>query len=816
MIKFLDLNTGYSFDGVWENNQSKGYVFWFPDEQSTNIIYSNQICILSDSNEALTLSLNYNAVFGFPKPDITPEVISEKDDNFIEKHCVFTYTIDKETWGEKINDKYYAHAFNVLGHSKEEGEYILNIHINDTQYIKVGADFYDEYEPVYINLSNMGVEIPETIQKAIYDANVYEDYKDNILINRKFKELISNYWDIIANRGSYKSLQNSLKWFEWGDNLIIKEILCHENGNRLYFNDKDIATIFEDNDIKNFENHIKTTYISLYCSLFDELQTVDAVFNNYDDYNNNHNSIAINDVVKLINSTDNYPAGFYRVIDNKRLQYLSGTQYDSEYNPKLVTTIQRWTCEELQLKMALLAQFFGTFFLPIHMSILHAVVENSVFTNTVKAITGSILKRTDMFGDFEYVDCNIVNDSHFKMGNVNVQVSDNTVYSNGITYIDNKEIETGFGVDKFGIIGLVDDSSIENFAKYYYSGPGLIIPIELIINNQLDKDFIKNTIVDIDFNTNSTRVFLYDKINCKNNKFTIKFNYLIKSAGSYALRFTFITGSSKTITKTIKFIVDDADNLNINIYKVNCKDDSQGFTYEDFMDTSVSDYLFRIQPNKCASYYIQHLPYMLPNNELYSGYSGIKLSRTVVIDVQGLNGKDKPYSDYKQIVIRGLMDNDFLEFDRYDENNNIKYMVFVSKKFYGEIPHDIKNMNLNIIRNDLGFYPQFHKLVLMNGNTIDDYTISQYDAVCCAAEINNFDKIEKFRYGHLIDAAEWTFINATDNSIVYHPASTKTPFVATKNNSITPGYYDISFKYSLTNGITDECKLDSGFRIKVI
>ena len=52
--------------------------------------------------------------------------------------------------------------------------------------IKIGADFYGEYEQVYINLSNFGVEIPDYVQKAIYDSNVHEDYKDNILFDNKF------------------------------------------------------------------------------------------------------------------------------------------------------------------------------------------------------------------------------------------------------------------------------------------------------------------------------------------------------------------------------------------------------------------------------------------------------------------------------------------------------------------------------------------------------------------------------------------------------------------------------------------------------
>ena len=43
------------------------------------------------------------------------------------------------------------------------------------------------------------------------------------LLEKKFKELLVNYWDVIANKGSYKSLINSIKWFEYGDILKLRD-----------------------------------------------------------------------------------------------------------------------------------------------------------------------------------------------------------------------------------------------------------------------------------------------------------------------------------------------------------------------------------------------------------------------------------------------------------------------------------------------------------------------------------------------------------------------------------------------------------------
>ena len=775
-MKFLNLETGYSFDGLWTNEQSKGYIFWFPSEQSINITYTTPICIVSKEqlDDNTVISIEDNDVFSFISH--TADSITVDGFDFDGKPKYMSTITVGDLDCESINNN-YIYVFNVACKSVEEGEYICKITIGDYGYIRVGADFYGENESLYVNLANFGAEIPETIQKAIYDSNVHEDFKDNILINRKFKELLSNYWDVIANKGSYKSLQNSLKWFEWGDKLEIKEIWRHLIADKSFFNDEEVVSIFESKLNDSFENYVKTTYISLYCSLYDE-----------------------------------------------RPENIGDPEYDSEFNPVLSNAVLKYSINDIKLKLSLLAQFFGAFFLPIHMSILHAVAETKVFTNTIKTVLGSVMKRNDCIGSFEYVESNVKDDSIYKMTNVRAQVTDATTFA--IKWKDPKYDKDGnvveeynhtwFGVDEFTSKGKVDESNINTFAVQYYTGPGLILPIEMIIPNQYEKDMIHHTIADVMYNDHVERLHFYDKFVMSQNKFKIKFNYLIKEAADYTIRFTFFTAAGKTITRTLKFTVEDADNLCVNVYKVQAKDDIDGLTYDDFNDTDSCGYLFKAQKKDEPEYYTQVLPYMSPTNPLYESYKGIKLSRLVIFDIQNKNDKAYKYGKYEQMVIRGLMDNDFLEFDRVDDAGNITYMVFVSKYFYADVPQEIIDKKYNIIRNELIFLPQFHKLTLMTGLNADNYTVSQYEAVCCAAEINTLYGVKPFRYSHLIDSAEWTFINATDNSMVYHPSTSRAPFVATEKTYINPGYYDISFKYSLTNGIADECKLDSGFRIKVI
>lgn len=765
-MKFLDLNTGYSFDGLWTNEQSKGYIFWFPNEQSINLTYTMPICILTEYVESdiddpmslpsLTLTIEDNDIFSFIVND-------EKEDNI--DGYIFSaprYTKIIQTVPEKIGN-HYAHVVNIACVSKQEGEFVCRINIGDEGYIRVGADFYGEWEPTYINLSNMGVEIPDTVQKAIYDSNVHEDLTDNILINRKFKELLSNYWDIIANKGSYKSLKNALEWFEWDDVLNVREIWRHYDADRIVFDDRDIMSLFENKIEDSFNNFLKTTYISLYCSLQEELDT-----------------------------------------------------YDSEGNPELTQAVLKWSREDIQLKIALLAQFFGAYFLPIHLSILHATAEDKVFTNTIKQIYATDIKRDDCFGDFNYVECNIKDNAKFKMTNVRAQVTDTTIF--GVRYPNT----LAFGVDTFPTKNIVTESSLNTFAQQYYTGPGVIIPIEMIIPNQHVGDFIKETIADFTTDNGTIeRCVFYDILKVKNGRIKIRFNFLAKTAQHYSVKFNFIFASGKSITRLIEFDVENTDNLNINIYKVRSKDDTNGLTVEDFKDTSSSKYFFRIQDKNLSNeYYLQYLPYMSKDDSRYPNYKGIKLTRTVIVDLMNKNGLEHIHNDSEILFIRALMRDNFLEFAKYDTEGNMTYLIFVSKKFYADVPAAIYgnkfNYKFNIIRNDLGFYPQFHYLEKMNGDSIDDYTVNQYEAICCAAEINNGKLVEDFRYGHMIDTAEWSFINSATVENIQLPFSSRTPFIAKSKPQMNDGYYDVSFKYSLTNGVIDECRLDAAFRIKSI
>lgn len=778
IMQFLDLNTGYTFDALWQDGQVNGYTFWFPNEQSIRLTYTMPICIYTESSSPIELEIEENPIFSF----ITHSVEDTEYGGFMFKEPV--YSFNTLTSVENINNKYY-HKFYVACKSDEAKEFTAFINIKGHGRIKIGADFYGEYEPVYINLSNMGVEIPEYIQKALYDSNVHEDFKDDILLNRKFKELLSGYFDILANKGSYKSLLNSLSWFEWGDILRIREIWKRTSTGRTIYDDREMRSLLENKYNDLLGNFVKTSYAALYANL-------------------------------------------YRISDN----------YNEEYNPILEAVALKWGKDELALKMSLLSQFFATFFMPIHMSLLHACVEDIVYTNTVKSVEGNIINRVDMFGDWNYVYSNIDDNNEFKITNVNAQVTDDTIFA---TDFNNTDIT--IGVDLFPSNSKIDETNIKNFSSQYYAGPGAIIPIEFTIPNQTPRDFIKYTSIDfIPDGLKERKKFIFnDRIYTRNGKITIKFNLLVKESRDYIIDFMFITGSSKTFTKQIKIKVTDADNLSINIYKVQAKDDKNGFTLKDWNNMEYNDYFFRIQPNNsdAKQYYSQYLPYMSSNNILYDKHKGIKLNRTIVVDMRQKNGLGEKYDDAEIAYLRSFMDDDFIELDRreiiYDNEGNIvlnedgsikygpiTYTIWISKKFNTKTPEKLYNNEINIkynvIRDSLSFYPQFHNIVPLNGNNLSDYTINQYEALCCAAEINDGKNIIPFRYGHLIEDAEWTFENSTTLKPFEHTASVRQPFIASNKNyeELPDGYYDVVFKYKLVDTEQRELRLSSAFRKKSI
>jgi hypothetical protein len=389
---------------------------------------------------------------------------------------------------------------------------------------------------------------------------------------------------------------------------------------------------------------------------------------------------------------------------------------------------------------------------------------------------------------------------------------------------------------------MVTENSIRTFASQYYTGPGAIIPVRFTIKTNGPREFIKYTSVTFtpdegthkeeivlpdvgsdapygiweddellynlmsqyDVNSSGDMIVFNKHFFQRNGKITIEFNILSKVPRQYDMVFTFITSSSRTITRRLSFSTIDVDNLSLSIYKIVSKKNVNAFTYDDFYTTDMNDYFFKIQ-NTNPMVYNQYLPYM-PNPD--ENYNGIKLNRTIVVDVRGLTRMELTQTRMRLA--------DYLLFYRYGENDSINYIIGVSKFFNAPTPPTIEYSN-KVIRNDLGFYPQFHTIKRLNGNSITDYTISQYDALCVIPEIHKYgNTYERFRYGHLIEGSEWEFINQSENLTTSHPSSARASYISSNNGEpLKDGFYDIVFRYRI-GGEQRELRLNSAFRKKTV
>ena len=381
MIRFVDLENHNVFNG------SKPYVFWMDGEQSVNLIYIKRICVLSDQ-ESLRVYLPHNDVFQFINMQNVDQYADVTVNDFDYKDLSKLYTYDYESVGVPY-DGYFLHMIYIAGQSTSIGElhedFTLGNESVGYEKFEIGADFYAENEELKINLANFGVEIPESIQNAIYDVNIHEEANDNITLNRKYKELLLQYWDIVANRGSYKSLLNSLSWFEYGNIVQLNEIWKHSELSKTAFSRGKLNTELTKTIKSTLSDFAKTTYIGLYAAM------------------------------------EKF------VTDEKEIQHdhhMSSKGFLGEETPLLEALAMKWTREEMSLKMYLLGCFYEAYFMPIHLDLLHSTIEDIVFTNTIKILSANNLGRFDYVSNFDSFDCNVKDEDVFQLGDVHVQAGD--------------------------------------------------------------------------------------------------------------------------------------------------------------------------------------------------------------------------------------------------------------------------------------------------------------------------------------------------------------------------------------------------------
>lgn len=787
MIRFIDLNTGNVFSG------GSPYVFWFDGEQSTELVYTKAICILCDYDK-ISIKMPNNEVFKLLKlqSNNSDSFKNENIDGITYKDIQQLYSdlsIDNEkTEYQYLNLTGYQYAnkfiyiFYVAATASLGGEYKEDFEIrkyrdfnNPTNKEEldehvygeyaIGADFYEENELHYINLSNFGVEIPDAIQKAIYVSNVHEDKKDNILMNRKWKELLSNYWDVIANKGSYKSLYNALKWFEYGDKLNLYEIWKHDTEHGVQYEERNIQEVLSEKYFETLNGFAKTTYIAI--------------------------SYALEKIKKENNIT----------------------VYDSEKNPQLEYIVDKWSITDLSLKLSLLGNFYKTYFMPIHLNCIRSTIEDVVYSNTIKLIQSSHSSRLDMVGNNPDCECNIKDGAIFPLQYVSARVGQNTLFANKYTELNpHTSIVTDYNnIDIVGVQPVepdfdiqdeeIPDEDLKTYFSQRYNDIGAIIKFQITMYTDT-KDMVKREMISIigdkskKWNTiTNHKIFNFKKAGDK-YKVEIPFYILCTKEQQYEVRLLFETAGGSIYTKNVKFNVIDTRNTSIKVYKIS---HNKKLKLKDRHNTPINDYVFgrmghvRVEDNWFKNPYKQFIPALMdnPNKSIYKDYKGICLNHFMILKC-GLYGEeyDPLNNDYIKTYYH------MWPITKQDENkNDIKYVLCLSKTF-GFIPD---RNELSMYRGTVGgiykeqyvFYPDFHHLTELTGDNLEDYIITDEDAVCVIPDITFSKWIEDY---------QWEFINTStlNNKSIIPPLDIKEPFVAESvEKTLDSGYYDIIFRYKL-------------------
>lgn len=592
MIHFIDIQTGNIFDG------HQPYCFWFDESQSVGLNYIKQICFVSDKStvivelnsdvfKLLELNSSMSALKTFeqiPNQYINSFKYKSLEDLIVKNSIYKNYGIlhlPKDS-----SKSVYIHMLYIVGHSDVSGECVETIKIDGEEFL-IGADFYNENEILKKNLQNIGFEVPDAIQKAIYEVNLREDSTDTTILNRKFKELLIEQIDILANKGSYNSLINSLNWFEYGDLIKIQEYW--KNKDSVYYR-SELTSIIKDSLQDLLQTHTKTTYIGLYLAL--NKIKVDEFRNVIYAKPENHKH--------TVNGIDLYSArlnkGLYKENpkQNRKLQINTGNVQiedfkDGELNkkyegsnwkrlyqglipepiPQLEYISSLFGKEELSLKMALLGNFYATYFMPIHLDLIHSTIENIVFTDTIKLSTFNNYTRIDLVNNTQSFNISLDNKEVYYLNNITVSANDYTNMSTPLSD-DNDDVVKILGVEYLNNIY----SESAKVWQQLYSGVGCVIPVYFNIKLDentciqkinLTKEYLKNG--NIEQECNSFDILIYPENYDKSIQYN--FNLLFTESNRYSIGIELILNNGFTYSKRFNDInIVDNTNSDISLYKV--------------------------------------------------------------------------------------------------------------------------------------------------------------------------------------------------------------------------------------------------------
>lgn len=386
-------------------------------------------------------------------------------------------------------------TFYVLCNSDVEGTWLTNILIHvspkndngivdeDWCSITVGGEFVEQNEILYVNGVNMGIELPKDMFRAIWQCSFVNNEFNESIYNQKLKEYLMNYMGIHGEIGNYDSAIKSIKWFGYGDKLMMVKLLQTDNNVKTQF----IRDYFDINTdiLESFKTFKNSTYVSLI------MQANQLTGGSYkQDLDKQFWGEGTPKLESLFDKTVEVEYDY----DNEKFKYIA-PWYDFSFY-------------ELGLKLACLKHYFKKYFLPIHLSVHSASIEHRVFMNDLKMITmasGSMIAEQPVglenYGQVKFVNVHQLEFNH------------------QVHYVDDKLNE--FSDSSSNIIGQ---------SSYYINDTCLNVPIRFVDKVDADgnrQDTYFNCVLllekknDLYDSTLPYRIKFNTKVNLSSNKLVI-------------------------------------------------------------------------------------------------------------------------------------------------------------------------------------------------------------------------------------------------------------------------------------------------------
>ena len=328
-VKFIKISTGQVYTG------EQPYVHWMcgGTAQSTSLYASDTIAFISSASAA---SVNIDSpVFTLYSPNESGTTTTLDATTFydITSQAASSITLSSDIY---ITGVGYIFSFCVLARCDVPGEICDTLVIDDVEYT-IGCAFEESDEFLRLSLSNKGLEYPDKLAAALPDVDIYEDHAHAHTLNNKWRELLSNYMEIIGSKGSYLSLLKSLQWFGWRDAVELKEVWKYKTPDGYKYEEHPVNDWMNSYWKSRINALSKTTYYTL-----------------------RHPSMIINGSTDKNTTNWQYETLYIDGVTDEDLKYLC----------------IKWSKEEMRVKMALLGYFFETYFMPVHLDLLKSTVQD--------------------------------------------------------------------------------------------------------------------------------------------------------------------------------------------------------------------------------------------------------------------------------------------------------------------------------------------------------------------------------------------------------------------------------------------------------